>query len=77
MDIQFTQPTTRCRMWSWKSEDTMFPVLIILELFRILLCHVFIVLHPYLTDVGLAFTKVLLAHLTSWLLSRRIHIQIQ
>ena len=34
--IQFTQPTTRCRMWSWKSQGTLFPALIILEHSRIL-----------------------------------------
>ena len=35
--IQFTQPTTRCRMWSWKSQGTPFRALIILEHSRTLI----------------------------------------
>ena len=37
MGIQFTQPTTRCRMWSWKSQGTPFRALIILEHSRTLI----------------------------------------
>jgi len=29
--IHFTQPATKCRMWPWKSQDTPFLALIILE----------------------------------------------
>jgi hypothetical protein len=29
--MHFTQPATRCRMWSWKSQGTPFWALIILE----------------------------------------------
>ena len=29
--MNFTQPTTKCSMWSWKSQDIRFPGLIILE----------------------------------------------
>ena len=32
--MHFTQPATRCRMWSWKSQDTPFRALIILEHFK-------------------------------------------
>jgi len=37
MGMHFTQPTTRCRMWSWKSHGTPFRALIILELSRTLI----------------------------------------
>jgi len=35
--MHFTQPTTRCRMWSWKSQGTPFRALIILEHSRTLI----------------------------------------
>jgi len=37
LGMHFTQPATRCRMWSWKSQDTPFRALIILEHSRTLI----------------------------------------